>query len=148
MGILYRFHEWLIFARVKALFMLVWPYIRPHILCTQLVICLLSHFIHIWYLGWPWSEHAHIIPISRMVDFCKSYSPFYVCLLITLYNKPNNKFADFIADLDRLLCKLPTDALITILSGNFNVNVKKRDKQRTPYLNLFSIMDSFPLTIM
>jgi hypothetical protein len=39
---------------------------------TQLVICFLSHFIHIWYLDWPWSEHAHIIPISRMVDFCES----------------------------------------------------------------------------
>jgi hypothetical protein len=55
---------------------------RPHILCTQLVICLLSHFIHIWYLGWPWSEHPHIIPISRMVDFCESYSLFHVCLTI------------------------------------------------------------------
>jgi hypothetical protein len=43
---------------------------------------LLSHFIHIWYLGWPWSEHAHIIPISRMVDFCESCSPFHVCLTI------------------------------------------------------------------
>jgi hypothetical protein len=53
-----------------------WP--TKHILCTQLVICLLSHFIHIWYLGWPWSEHAHIIPISRMVDFCESYSPFHI----------------------------------------------------------------------
>ena len=40
-------------------------------------------------------------------------------LLITLYNKPSNKFADFITDLDRLLCKLTTDALITILSGDF-----------------------------
>jgi hypothetical protein len=39
----------------------------------QLVICLLLHFIHIWYLGWPWSEHAHIIPISPMVDFCESW---------------------------------------------------------------------------
>ena len=67
--ILYRFHGWLIFARVIALFMFVWPYVRPHILCTHLVICLLSHFIHIWYLGWPWSEPAHIIPISR-IDFC------------------------------------------------------------------------------
>ena len=47
MRILYRFHGWLIFARVIALFMFVWPYICPHILCTQLVICLLSHFIHI-----------------------------------------------------------------------------------------------------
>jgi hypothetical protein len=82
MRILYRFHGWLIFARVIALFMFVWPYVCSHILCTQLVICLLSHFIHIWYLGWPWSEHAHIIPISRMVDFCKSYSPFHVCLTI------------------------------------------------------------------
>ena len=81
MCILYRFHGWLIFARV-ALFMFVWPYVRSHILCTQLVICLLSHFIHIRYLGWPWSEHAHIIPISRMVDFCESYSPFHVCLTI------------------------------------------------------------------
>ena len=80
MHILYRFHGWLIFARVVALFMFVWPYIRPYILCMQLVICLLSDFIHIWYLGWPWSEHAHIIPIPRMVDFCESYSPFHVCL--------------------------------------------------------------------
>jgi hypothetical protein len=55
---------------------------RPHILCTQLVICLLSHFIHIWYLGWPWSEYAHIVPISWMVDFCERYSPFHVCLTI------------------------------------------------------------------
>jgi hypothetical protein len=82
MRILYRFHRWLIFARVIALFMFVWPYVRPHILCTQLVICLLLHFIHIWYLDWPWSEHAHIIPISQMVDFCESYSPFHVCLTI------------------------------------------------------------------
>ena len=81
MRILYRFHGWLIFARVIALFVFVWPYIRPH-MCTQLVICLLSHFIHIWYLGWPWSEYAHVIPISRMVDFCKNYSPFQVCLTI------------------------------------------------------------------
>jgi hypothetical protein len=73
---------WLIFASVIALFLFVWPYVHPHIWSMQLVICLLSHFIHIWYLGWPWSEHAHIIPISRMVDFCESYSPFHVCLTI------------------------------------------------------------------
>ena len=65
-----------------ALFMFVWPYVRPHILCTQLVICLLLDFIHIWYLGWPWSEHAHILPISWMVDFYESYSPFHDCLTI------------------------------------------------------------------
>jgi lipid A disaccharide synthetase len=53
-------------------------------------------------------------------------------LLITLYNKPSNKFAD----LDRLLCKLPTDALITILSGDFNVNVKKKDEQSDSLLKL------------
>jgi hypothetical protein len=70
------------FARVIALFMFVWPYVCPHILCTQLVICLLSHFIHIWYLGWPWFEHVQIMPISPMVDFCESYSPFHVCLTI------------------------------------------------------------------
>jgi hypothetical protein len=34
-------------------------------------------------------------------------------LLITLYNKPSNKFAD----LNRLLCKLPTDALITTVKS-------------------------------
>ena len=71
------------FARVKALFMFVWPYVRLHILCMQLVICLLLDFIHIWYLGWPWSEHAHI-PISRIFYFCESYSPFHVCLTICL----------------------------------------------------------------
>ena len=82
MHILYRFHGWLIFARVIALFMFVWPSVRSHIVCTQLVICLWSHFIHILYLDWPCSEHAHIIPISRMVDFCESYCPFHVCLTI------------------------------------------------------------------
>jgi hypothetical protein len=97
-----------------------------------------------------------------MVDFCESFSPFHVCLtirpsahranpqmkLITLYNKPSNKFADLIADLDRLLCKLTTDALITILSGDFNVNVKKRDKQSDSLLKLVQYHDSFPLTII
>jgi hypothetical protein len=82
MRILYRFHGWLIFARVIALFMFVWPCVRPHILCTQLVICLLSHFIRILYFDWPLSENVHIIPISRMVDFCESCSPFHVCLTI------------------------------------------------------------------
>ena len=61
--------------------MFVWPYVRLHILCMQLVICLLLNFIHIWYLGWSWSEHAHI-PISQIVYFCESYSPFHVCLTI------------------------------------------------------------------
>jgi hypothetical protein len=74
------------FLLVIALFMFVWPYVRSHILCTQLVICLLSHFIHIWYLDWPWSEHAHIIPISRMVDFCESCIPFHVPLRAAAIN--------------------------------------------------------------
>ena len=82
MRILYWFHGWLLFARVIALFIFLWPYVRQHILCTQLVICLLSHFIHIWYLGWPRSEHAHSIPISRMVAICESYGPFHVSLTI------------------------------------------------------------------
>jgi hypothetical protein len=80
MLILYQFHGWLIFARVIALFMLAWPYVRSHILCTQLVICHLWHFIHIWYLGWPWSEHVHIISISPMDNICESHSPFHICL--------------------------------------------------------------------
>ena len=63
-------------------------------------------------------------------------SPQMKLLLITLYNKPSNKFADFIADLDRLLCKLPTDALITILSGDFNVMSRKETNKVTPCLNL------------
>jgi hypothetical protein len=41
--LIYRFHGWLIFARVIALFMFVWLYVRSHILCTQLVIYLLLH---------------------------------------------------------------------------------------------------------
>jgi hypothetical protein len=31
---------------------------------------------------YPWSEHVHIILISRMVDFCETYSPIHVCLTI------------------------------------------------------------------
>jgi hypothetical protein len=55
--------------------------VRPSLNLVYVTSHLLD-FIHIWYLGWPWSEHAHIIPISRMVDFCESYSPFHVCLTI------------------------------------------------------------------
>jgi hypothetical protein len=121
----YRFHGWLIFARVIALFMFVWPYVCLHILCigrtygqtnmkraitlakinhpwnrynkrmlrswpTKIpnmnkmrlipplaewwvnwntlvrlslnLVYVTSHlldFIHIWYLGWPWSEQMH-----------------------------------------------------------------------------------------
>jgi hypothetical protein len=57
--ILYRFHGWLIFARVIALFMFIWPYVRPHILCTQLVVCLLLDFIHIWYRDWNKHEKGY-----------------------------------------------------------------------------------------
>jgi hypothetical protein len=100
--ILYRFHGWLIFARVVALFMFVWPYVCLHILCTQLVseidiICACSDHGQSRYKIWIKCDkrqmtscihkmcertHAHFIPISRIVDFCESYSPFHVCLII------------------------------------------------------------------
>ena len=65
MCILYRFHRWLIFARVIALFMFVWPYVRLHILCTQLVICLFRLLancpgrIHI-----SWFQHSTLLYAS------------------------------------------------------------------------------------
>ena len=71
MCILYRFHGWLIFARVIALFMFVLPYVRSHILCTQLVICPLSHFIHIWYLDWPRYEHAQLYRFHGWLIFAR-----------------------------------------------------------------------------
>jgi hypothetical protein len=37
--LLFRFLRWLIFAIVISLFMLVWPYVRPLILCMLLVLC-------------------------------------------------------------------------------------------------------------
>jgi hypothetical protein len=43
---------------------------------VYILVSMWAILVHIWYLGWPWSEHAHIIPISRMVDFCVSYCPF------------------------------------------------------------------------
>ena len=84
MRILYRFHGWLIFARVIALFMFVWPYVRSHILCTQLVICPLSHFIHIWYLSWPWSEQLLLYIFHGWLIFARVLALFmfvwpYVC---------------------------------------------------------------------
>jgi hypothetical protein len=48
--------------------------VRPSVRPSLNLVYVLLHFIHIWYPGWPWSEHAHIIPISRMVDFCESNS--------------------------------------------------------------------------
>ena len=53
------------------------PFVRPHTLCTQLVIYLLADFVHIWYVGWAWREHAHIISISRLGDFCRSCGPLW-----------------------------------------------------------------------
>ena len=99
------------FLRVIALFIFVWPYVRPYILCTQLVICLLSHFIHIWYLGWPWSEYPHIISISRMVNICESHSPFHVCLIIRpsahlLYATSHLLFVAFYSYLESWLAML------------------------------------------
>jgi hypothetical protein len=151
MRILYRFHEWLIFARVIILFMFVWPYIHSHILCTQLVICLLSHFIHIWYLDCPWSEHAHIIPISRMVDLCESYSPFHVCLTICpsahlVYAASHLSFVTFFPYLVSWLTMIfnfcesysPFHVCLTICPSAHlvYVNVKKRDKQSDSLLKL------------
>jgi hypothetical protein len=101
MRILCRFHGWLIFARVIALFMFVWPYVCPHNLCTQLVICLLSHFIHIGYLGWNDLSCVHkmcewtygqinmkwaitLAKINHPWNRYNMYSPFHVCLTIRL----------------------------------------------------------------
>ena len=85
MRILYRFQGWLNFARVIALFMFVWPYVRSHILCMQLVICLLSHFIHSYLVSWL----AMIWACAYYTDFMDGwflrelyYSPFHVCLTI------------------------------------------------------------------
>ena len=85
MCILYRFHGWLILTRVIALFMFVWLNVRIDILCTQLDICLLSDFIHIWYLGWLSSDHGHIIPISWMVDFYESYIALFMFVWLNLH---------------------------------------------------------------
>jgi hypothetical protein len=65
----YRFHGWLIFARVIALFMFVWPYVCSHILCTQLVICLLSHFIM--------SPKQSLGDILCLLRFLLPYSSYY-----------------------------------------------------------------------
>ena len=67
---------------LKLLNIISWNLVVIMDIICKLVLCLLSHFIHIWYLDWLWSEHTHIILILRMVDFCKSYSPFHVCLTI------------------------------------------------------------------
>jgi hypothetical protein len=35
-----------------------------------------------WPIKIPNMNYAHIIPFSRMVDFCESHSPYHVCLTI------------------------------------------------------------------
>jgi hypothetical protein len=37
------------------------------VLCMQLVIYYSADFVHIWYNGWVWSEHVHIIPIFAVL---------------------------------------------------------------------------------
>ena len=124
MHIFYRFHGWLIFAEINALYDENWVYILwtqlvgyhfvdfvhtwyvywwscehahiipiswlsdfarfmshyvqiwVYILYTQLIICLLVDFVHIWYEGWAWCEHGHILPISQLVDFLPELWPF------------------------------------------------------------------------
>ena len=44
-------------------------------LCTQLDIYLLADFVHTWYVGWACCHNVHTIPISQMVNFCRSNGP-------------------------------------------------------------------------
>ena len=81
MHILYRFHGWLIFARVIALFMFVWPYVHPHIFCTQLVICL-YHILFIFGILVGHDLSMHILSRFHGWLIFASYSPFHVCLTI------------------------------------------------------------------
>ena len=61
----------------------LWPFmVKIHFisclsLCTQLLIYPFADFVHIWYVSWAWCEDAHIIPISRLVDFWRSYGPLW-----------------------------------------------------------------------
>ena len=77
MLIYYRFYGWLIFARVIALFMFDWPYVVcTSCVCNYSFVAFYSYLVS--WLAMIWA----CAPISRMVDFCESYSPFHVCLTI------------------------------------------------------------------
>jgi hypothetical protein len=57
------------------------------VLCMQLVIYYLADFVHIWYNGWVWSEHVHIIPIFTVLLLKKNMGKwwFYHLMLNMFY---------------------------------------------------------------
>jgi hypothetical protein len=66
-------------------FMCLMDMVHFCVLCIQLVIYYLADFVHIWYNGWVWSEHVHIIPIFtvllltvRWIHIGMSYCSFHV----------------------------------------------------------------------
>jgi hypothetical protein len=105
MRILCRFYGWLIFARVIALFMFVWPYVHSHILCTQLksfVVCrilfifgiLIDHELsmHILYRFYGWLIFMRVIALFMFVwpyihshILCMQLKSFVVCRILFIF---------------------------------------------------------------
>ena len=58
--------------------------IRPftHLVYATSHLSFVAFYSYLVSVGHDLSYNAHIIQISRMVDFCESYSPFHVCLTI------------------------------------------------------------------
>ena len=68
---LYQFDGWLNFASFGL-------YVENLVYATSHLS--LADFVHIWHDGWAWCEHAHIIPISRLVVRVMAlYAPNWVC---------------------------------------------------------------------
>jgi hypothetical protein len=111
MRILYRFHGWLIFARVIAIFMFVWPYVHSHILCTQLksfVVCrilfifgiLIGHDLSMCILCrfHGWLIFARVIALFMFVwpyvhsqILCTQLKSFVVCHILFMTDIWSNK---------------------------------------------------------
>jgi hypothetical protein len=52
MRILYRFHGWLIFVSVIALFMFIWPYVRPLNVKNETARIVMLWYPHSLYISW------------------------------------------------------------------------------------------------
>jgi hypothetical protein len=100
-------------------------YVCSHILCTQLVIFLLSHFIHIWYLGWPWSEHAHIIPISRQMISCVQK------MCERTYGQTNMKRAITLAKINHTWNLYNMRIIAQIMANRYQIWIKCDKRQMT-----------------
>jgi hypothetical protein len=115
--------------------------------CTNLYLSYI-HMVHVHvYNTFKWiGDHKittlliqqHVIPISQMVDFCESYSPFHVCLTIrpSAHLVYATSHLSFVAFYSYLISWLARYNMRMLRSWPINIpNMNKMRQKRNDYLH-------------